>query len=343
MHIMKPRAFHSKSRSGCTTCKKRHIKCDEKKPACANCVSRGLDCPFQDSTARESTRSPAHSQTPRSTSSDASTVLSRTSDVSIIHLELYNQFIFHVCPTFTGQPLHDENYRNLIIRSGFKHHFLLNEMLGIGALSLYVSNSDQGYKEIATSFQEKAIIGLDNIITEIDSENCVAVVMFARLIGVHSFCDTFSSAAHTTFPDFLEALIGSAQMLRGVNSFMKDAMSRHIGRIIGEETLPLHALIKNANISDSSRETYTAAIKDLQRDFDEVRALDSEQRASTHTAFTWLVTSSPAYIQLSSEARPESLIILAYFCVVLHHRRGCWAIGPAGYTLLKAITSHLGR
>jgi Fungal Zn(2)-Cys(6) binuclear cluster domain len=40
------RRHHSKSRTGCTVCKKRRIKCDETKPACRQCVDYGRQCSF---------------------------------------------------------------------------------------------------------------------------------------------------------------------------------------------------------------------------------------------------------------------------------------------------------
>ncbi|CAG7977181.1 unnamed protein product [Penicillium salamii] len=38
------RSLHSKSRSGCGTCKIRHKRCDETHPACLNCTSTGRKC-----------------------------------------------------------------------------------------------------------------------------------------------------------------------------------------------------------------------------------------------------------------------------------------------------------
>ncbi|KAL6356831.1 hypothetical protein LRP88_10442 [Fusarium phalaenopsidis] len=37
---------HRKSRNGCFNCKRRKVKCDEVKPACANCVRFGIPCDF---------------------------------------------------------------------------------------------------------------------------------------------------------------------------------------------------------------------------------------------------------------------------------------------------------
>lgn len=40
------RKFHLKSRKGCSTCKKRRVKCDEAKPLCNNCLRMKLPCGY---------------------------------------------------------------------------------------------------------------------------------------------------------------------------------------------------------------------------------------------------------------------------------------------------------
>ncbi|KAI1312940.1 hypothetical protein F5Y03DRAFT_204829 [Xylaria venustula] len=41
---IKRRATHAKARTGCLTCKRRKVKCDEAKPACARCLRSGHRC-----------------------------------------------------------------------------------------------------------------------------------------------------------------------------------------------------------------------------------------------------------------------------------------------------------
>lgn len=41
-----PRKAHYKSRRGCTTCKQRHIRCDETLPRCLNCYKHRSDCHY---------------------------------------------------------------------------------------------------------------------------------------------------------------------------------------------------------------------------------------------------------------------------------------------------------
>ena len=43
-----PRRKHQKSRRGCTTCKRRHIRCDEASPRCQNCVKHRSTCSYPD-------------------------------------------------------------------------------------------------------------------------------------------------------------------------------------------------------------------------------------------------------------------------------------------------------
>ncbi|KAF3402546.1 hypothetical protein DPV78_004256 [Talaromyces pinophilus] len=40
------RAHHFKSRNGCYTCKGRRVKCDEVRPTCGSCSSRGDACTY---------------------------------------------------------------------------------------------------------------------------------------------------------------------------------------------------------------------------------------------------------------------------------------------------------
>ena len=43
-----PRRKHQKSRRGCSTCKRRHIRCDEGFPRCQNCITHRSSCSYPD-------------------------------------------------------------------------------------------------------------------------------------------------------------------------------------------------------------------------------------------------------------------------------------------------------
>lgn len=48
-----PRRSHTKSRKGCETCKRRHIRCDETFPQCRNCTKHKIRCPYNDITVAD--------------------------------------------------------------------------------------------------------------------------------------------------------------------------------------------------------------------------------------------------------------------------------------------------
>ncbi|KAF2196378.1 hypothetical protein GQ43DRAFT_259724 [Delitschia confertaspora ATCC 74209] len=52
------RRSHTKSRKGCKTCKKRHIRCDETFPQCRNCTKHQVRCDYMDNPAAIITESP---------------------------------------------------------------------------------------------------------------------------------------------------------------------------------------------------------------------------------------------------------------------------------------------
>ncbi|RKK06672.1 hypothetical protein BFJ68_g17753 [Fusarium oxysporum] len=47
------RRSHTKSRVGCLTCKRRHIRCDENYPQCQNCTKHKVKCSFHDTPSQE--------------------------------------------------------------------------------------------------------------------------------------------------------------------------------------------------------------------------------------------------------------------------------------------------
>ncbi|EFZ00695.1 Zn(2)-C6 fungal-type DNA-binding domain protein [Metarhizium robertsii ARSEF 23] len=52
-----PRRSHTKSRKGCETCKRRHIRCDENFPQCRNCTKHKIRCPYNDVQVPDADRS----------------------------------------------------------------------------------------------------------------------------------------------------------------------------------------------------------------------------------------------------------------------------------------------
>lgn len=64
-HTKRP---HKKSRSGCLTCKKRKVKCNEARPVCGNCALRSSDCVYPGPATTQAATPASRSATPPSLS-----------------------------------------------------------------------------------------------------------------------------------------------------------------------------------------------------------------------------------------------------------------------------------
>ena len=73
--------------------------------------------------------------------------------------------------------------------------------------------------------------------------------------------------------------------------------------------------------------------------------LDSPYNGRTHsrTVTTWPIRISAEFTTLLVERKPEALVVMAYFSILLHSIREFWAVGDAGKVLLVAIVEYLGE
>lgn len=62
-----------------------------------------------------------------------------------------------------------------------------------------------------------------------------------------------------------------------------------------------------------------------------------------HLPIWWALSVPDAFVEALSTGLPELVAVLAYYAVLLHRARSCWAVGPAaGTRLLQVLTAHLG-
>lgn len=370
------RKSHTKSRSGCVECKRRHLKCDEGRPICRNCTFSQRKCsyaPFSKTQDDQETRlgSNIAPATPSAISQVGSTpdiapiiatYSPRTEPVSLLgvdHIELFHHFTTETCQTIMISPHHTDSYRHIIAERAFQQHFLLAQILALSACHMSLKRPERAayYHEYASSQQAHAVTGWKDIIDHIDASNCLDVLLFSHLIALQAFWDIFAST-QTDLGIFLDQLVRCIRMLRGVNvviqTWWEALVQTQIGSIMlnadqqqntptssRHECRHLRAMIDDADASAKSMETYHESLDRLQTCFDAENSLDTPG-ASTHQVFSWLVVASEDYTDLLDQRRPEALVLLAYFAVLLHRRNQSWVINDAGLRLLSRIRSYLG-
>jgi len=237
-----PRRSHKKSRAGCSECKRRHLKCDETKPKCINCVTAHLRCPYEDeprlvsdyapslSHSQEVIRENSNASSPTTSRSPSSTVnvfsppqVLADSTLNMLHLELLHHWSYGFHDSFllsSDDPY--QKYSQTCITHGLRNPFLMRQILATSALHICITHPNQRvfYHQHATQLQSEALAGFNAILQGLNESNIVPAFLVSSLIAMHVFCDTFlfREESGASFNSVLDSLIGCINLLRGVRS-----------------------------------------------------------------------------------------------------------------------------
>ncbi|KAJ5161893.1 hypothetical protein N7492_007285 [Penicillium capsulatum] len=200
-----PRKSHTKSRNGCKTCKKRHIRCDETFPQCRNCTKHNCRCDYRDMAAAQGSPPaprrdsdlllspememeveqwhrtgvppyPELVQCPRSGWSQ----LSR-SDLRLIHhivglsIDLHRRGL-STCTVWAPKM---PNFLAIALSNSF----VMSSILGLSAFHLAFQTRDQDTKQLAYHHNYAAIQGLQTAIESITKGNSEAILAASILLS----------------------------------------------------------------------------------------------------------------------------------------------------------------
>ncbi|CAI7585380.1 unnamed protein product [Penicillium manginii] len=182
---IRPRRTHRKSRLGCTNCKRRRIKCDEKWPSCSNCSNHDVECTFMtvatqsaESSAQEDLEVPTRKSArrfqphqfeagglqqtfriskPHPQSSSSSTHSTGTqcdilkespqSTISIADLQLFHHWSISAFRTMRNSDPHNV-WQYHIVQWGIEFPSILHLILALSALHLAFERPDERNKYI---------------------------------------------------------------------------------------------------------------------------------------------------------------------------------------------------
>lgn len=376
------RKSHTKSRLGCRQCKQRKVKCDEARPECRRCASAGRHCSYLASLPALPTPAsslatdvpstspgPSHSSASTPGVRDASTTDHAHGDFhnpffvaerySLLHLEL----LLHlksdlIDATRLVQP-DICRVLNLAYREGLRVPYLMDELLALAAAhksTLVTGEWRDSYRTESAKLQTRALsqVSLNpDVVTDDDS---LALFTFSVILGQHVLFDVFSSTVD--LPTMLDELVQCFDLHHGIRATASKARNKMHGvlpsddlvdpsylRADAQETATgtdCNGLLDRLQRSDVNQETideYTDTVKILQYLFDSVHFSRCRRIVVVQE---WLVRVSHRYIALLRQRRPEALVVLAHYAVLLHYARDYWTVGDSGRFLISSISTHLG-
>lgn len=363
------RKSHKKSRLGCKVCKQRKVKCDEKRPSCARCTASDRRCSYLDfdlqSTSSTSTQTRRPVPTPHCESPGShisSTELHSDGTLSaerygLLHFGLFHHFKYRLA-SFTESDSTDlDGMLELASREALRVPYLMDELLALAAAHKSTLPGEDGdwYRNESIRLQNRALKQFGTDRPEIAGEKPLASFTFSALLGIHTLFDTFSFG--TDLPTILDKLVQCIELhhgirviasqtwdtvrplLHGQNPDTPGHITTEFITAIGTECDGLHDRLRGSDISQSTLQIYHDTVKILQYLFDSVRASHSRIFAAVQE---WPVRVSQEYISLLRQRRPEALVVLAHYAVLLHYAREFWAVGSSGKFLIRSITGHLG-
>ncbi|UKZ94598.1 uncharacterized protein TrAFT101_009459 [Trichoderma asperellum] len=195
------RRRHQKSRAGCGICKRRKIKCDERKPCCANCARHGVECDFPRPTATfpQSTNAAPGSPLNQTQEPAANSVVipddlaggtsCQIPVLEAIHLELLHNFTTLTSQTLSGDPVLKNLWRINVPKVGFSHDFVMRSIFALSALhmSLFASEKREFYLNIARSEHGAALREISSVLSHVTAENCSAIYITATLTFIYAW------------------------------------------------------------------------------------------------------------------------------------------------------------
>ncbi|KAJ6132058.1 hypothetical protein N7471_007273 [Penicillium samsonianum] len=365
------RRTHKKSRNGCIECKRRHMKCDEKRPICSNCISSQRHCEFLEGVPSEQSSRSVRSETATASPAVASPAVTSSSvqepsnspedaPVNMLHVELVHNMSsetikgFNRPYNFSGIPFQD------ILRYGLSAPYLMNEVLSLSALHLSIIRPGQRdfYRHHSTQLQNYALSSFNNLSAQINDENYVSIFLFAGILGLHMLCETLVFRDND-FESFLDQFVQYIVLHHGVRTVAGGGRWQLLQQTALRPLLELGARIPSANSSlgpvcqalldrikglghdETTARTYQQAIQALQS---VITVMDNETPGSNSAdiLIAWPVLVPREYIDLIAQRKGEALVILAHFGALVDTHKHSWVFCDGGKYLVDSISQYLG-
>ncbi|KAI4593985.1 hypothetical protein KJ359_008773 [Pestalotiopsis sp. 9143b] len=344
-----------KSKTGCRTCKKRKVKCDESRPACQKCVKHGVKCDFvsvADANNTPQLHSPLHQHDVYNYGSEGFTVTD---------LELLHHYTTSVCMTISTEPLARSFWRINIPQIGFNTPFILKGILAVSALHLarYRPDRKEFYTGLAFQHHNAALAQASPLIANIDIDNGVNLFLFSTLTYFFSFAKPrgptdFLLSENSAVPDWLYLFRGVRALIESMGSMLRTSSISFLfeeGKKIhyhwlsldydSEGFRELQTNIQSSVADDAKRDTLFEAIDSLKKSFALANDSSLSDGNRSRGVFVWLYKISDSFIDLVGAGDSEALCVLAFFCVLLRRLDYLWWIESWGIDLIERIYNRL--
>ncbi|KAI3608918.1 c6 transcription [Moniliophthora roreri] len=219
--------FHTKSRSGCLTCRRR-IKCDETKPICRRCYQRNIECVQRSKNEHGQERRQQQQETVLYKPLTAPTPI----PMGITSLQIIHHFTTVTSASFDSEP------GNIILvrtmpQLSWDNPYLFHALLSCAALHLgRLYSEEPRWVYLASAHQKAAIDALPG------ATNLDAKFLTIGLFTMYTISSSLSSSLKNIF-SLMTSLHNVLSTLEGLTTFTRHSPVTHAkpNDMVGSEVL----------------------------------------------------------------------------------------------------------
>ena len=261
-------------------------------------------------------------------------------------LELLHHFVTETCFTLSDRPESHKIWQKLAPQEAFSHDFLMRGIFAISALHLAWLRPDQHehYTHIAVKQQDAALRSFRSLMSsKMDPSNCDAFFALSSLIVVYGFESPKASDSLGMFNYNGDDSDEWLPLIRGVNSVLvsvwpwikngrlsgllhdhqQEPPKTELPTVLDEQLEHLEHLCGNTFGGQEATDAYKSAIASLRNSFVRMNNRPPYE-CEISIAFLWPVMIPQEFVAKLNAREPEALIILAHYCVILHHLDSYW-------------------
>lgn len=324
-----------------------------------------LDMPGPLSSSSESVLAPSSSPMPTQAATPQpapAPVPAPVLDLNLADLELMmNWYSIDIHP-FSTDLEYKIVWQEALRRESLTYPFLMHGILAVSGLELgrrsgcNASNiKQQLYLALALGHHSRAVALSQPLLGNINEENCKAVFLVSILLTVFAFgsSQVLNSGDACNSINQLHLVFLLARGMQQAYSTAADQIKGGAFDVIMKlddytPWLPHDAMTALRKLSQhnknykrytvqNEKNAYETAIDLVQFIFKQIHGGSTRP----NPVITWATTVPPLYLELMRARRPMALVILAHYCVALHHLRGIWWVDGWSVPLLREIWSSL--
>ncbi|OQE27972.1 hypothetical protein PENFLA_c005G10903 [Penicillium flavigenum] len=255
--------------------------------------------------------------------------------------------------SFTRDETAQKIWQFLVPEEALSHKFLMHGLLAISALELASHGDDVSrplYIKTAVIHQNVALGEFQALMSQINRDNAKAIFAFSSILVVYSFgvLHLENTAPSMTMEDLYQVLMlcrGVERLIASSQSAIHDSNFSSILYFTQVEypwllsddcQFALHQL-HGANImaksADHNSEMYQEAIDTLGEALNE----SIQDHIPSNLVSRWAIKLPRAFLECLRKREPMAMVILSFFCVVLHRLKGVWYFRGWGTNFVKLI------